>query len=99
MIIVFSFAGRVRTTRGHYMRQDVRELGLGPDTGGRRQGDQAHRTAARSEQSELRLLRPACFGHHRHGRAPASNHGARDKQDLSVTQQCRHTKKKNLKII
>jgi len=41
------------------MRQDVGEFGLGPDTGGRRQGDQAHRTAAGSEQSELRLLENA----------------------------------------
>jgi len=38
------------------MRQDVGEFGLGPDAGGRHQRDQAHRTAAGPEQSELQLL-------------------------------------------
>jgi len=42
VIISILFTGRVRTTRGHHMRQDVRELGLGPNTGGRCQGHQAN---------------------------------------------------------
>lgn len=65
--LFFFFAGCVRTTRGHHMRQDVRELGLGPYTGGRSEGHQAHRTAAGSEQSELQLLRvlyPVSDTHH-----------------------------------